>query len=179
MHKVTDRMIRKFRARLKDHDYEEGMTELHRQQLLAVITNYETLRKEREVMHEYGIWIFLNANDIWGWAVADACRIDLNEDWDKFLKVEKEWGWEGALAFMSLAEGCEPMCEMWKTEKSDKQKYLDAKQWIKDNDLEPTEESGWKSAAYEDKDAEIRRQKQRIQELENEVDWLEAAVRVD
>jgi hypothetical protein len=106
-----------------------------------------------KVLKESAFWVFLNANDVWFWACADACRIDVGEDLDKFVKVYMEFGFEGQLAFMSLIENLEPQEPMWRH--SDKEKYLKAKKWLKENNLEPSEDSGWKSAACEDKDALI------------------------
>jgi hypothetical protein len=67
----------------------------------------------RNLLSEQVFWLYLNANDTFHYATADAERFVMEEsNLDKLIEVYERWGRDGVVALMASIRGDDPLPQL-------------------------------------------------------------------
>jgi hypothetical protein len=113
-------------------------------------------------------FLLLNANDVFAWATADCCQMDVDEGLDLLIEMQSKWGTEGYFAFLAEGRGMEPQ-EPWFEDHLDRDKYNEAREYVRGKNT-----GIFDSMAYDEHKlaAEIKFLKCKLQDANDEIDRL-------
>ena len=120
---ITTERLKELAAQLRENEH--SLVLIPPDQIASALEELVALRKILGSSN----YLLLNANDVWDWASAECCQMDIEEGLPILLEMQQRWGGEGILAFMAEGEGLEPQKPLLR--QIDMAKYSEALEFVR------------------------------------------------